>query len=363
MADNGLTGRVIGVALDGTGYGTDGQIWGGEFLACGYDSFDRRGHFAYVPLAGGDSAVRQPWRSALAYLMAAYGRAIPPMLDLIPPARVAAVRAMIQRRVQTVETSSCGRLFDAVASILGLRHEATYEGQAGIELESAASGVGEPYPFAISAAEPFQIDLRETIRAICADKLRGVAVPQISANFHSTLARVIADACARIREIEPLRRVCLSGGTFQNLRLLELTAAALGQRGFEVFTHRRVPTNDGGLSLGQAVIANQMIRYRSPPTCIYPPLGAATGDREGPRPTGRSGSYLATGCRGAPATSGAEKRPSANRSQNLHAEPRKGGVSHLVIFVGHPRRDGALNTGRICRLPMATAMMRRGSVV
>jgi hydrogenase maturation protein HypF len=263
MADNGLQGRVMGVAFDGTGYGTDGQIWGGEFLLCDFGEFARRGHLSYIPLAGGDSAVRQPWRSALAYLGAAFGpdtATLPlPLFREVPPKQVAIVKTMIERRIQVVQTSSCGRLFDAVSSILGLRHETTYEGQAAIELEATATDGEEIYPFQFAGADPFQIDLRETIRSIANDVLTGVPVSRISANFHRTMGQVIVDGCARIRKSDDVNRVCLSGGTFQNLRLLEYAVAGLRNCGFEVFFHHRVPANDGGLALGQAVIANQRL--------------------------------------------------------------------------------------------------------
>lgn len=264
MADNGIRGRVIGIALDGTGYGTDGKIWGGEFLVCDFADFERRGHLDYLPLAGGDSAVRQPWRSALAYLDAAFGRAaVPaglPLFANVPAKQIDFVRTMIDRKIQTVETSSCGRLFDAVSSILGIRHETTYEGQAAIELEAAAhidaSRDEGTYPFDLIGKDPFRIDLRRTIHSLTRDFQGGAAAGVVSAGFHRTMARVAVESCVRIREIDGLNRVCLSGGTFQNLRLLESSVAGLQQRGFEVFVHHRVPPNDGGLSLGQAVIAN-----------------------------------------------------------------------------------------------------------
>jgi len=159
-----------------------------------------------------------------------------------------------------VETSSCGRLFDAVASILGIRQESTYEGQAAVELEAkAAAADGDAYPFQIDGNDPFQIDLRPMIAALVRDFLDGRDLPGIAGLFHRTLACVIAGACLRIRASDKLNRVCLSGGSFQNLRLLELTAAGLRTHGFETFVHRRVPTNDGGLSLGQAAIANTLI--------------------------------------------------------------------------------------------------------
>jgi hydrogenase maturation protein HypF len=269
MADNGIEansieGRVIGVALDGTGYGTDGTIWGGEFLACDFLGFERCGHLRYVPLAGGDSAVRQPWRSALAWLWETFGEGVSSLPDVrwlpgfrdIAPQRIRVVETMIARGIQTVATSSCGRLFDAVSSLLGIRHETTYEGQAAIELEMAATSASGWYPFAIEDGAPFQIDMRPAIEAIVGDMGRRIAPAEISARFHLTMARVIADSCGRIRASHGLTRVCLSGGTFQNLRLLGHATSFLRERGFEVFVHRRVPTNDGGLALGQAVIAS-----------------------------------------------------------------------------------------------------------
>lgn len=261
MADNGLGGRVIGVALDGTGYGTDGKIWGGEFLACGFDTFDRRGHLRYVPLAGGDAAVRQPWRSALAYLRDSCEAAVNlplPLFRDIPERDVRFVTTMLARGIQTVDTSSCGRLFDAVSSILGVRHETTYEGQAAIELEAAASDAPGVYPFELGGDEFFALDLRPTIAAIVKEFAAGTSVPDISARFHRTVARLTRDACLRIRESDGLTRVCLSGGTFQNLRLLRHTVDELRESGFGVFVHHRVPANDGGLALGQAVIASHL---------------------------------------------------------------------------------------------------------
>jgi len=269
MADNGIDGRVIGVALDGTGYGTDGRIWGGEFLVCDFHGFERRGHLRYVPLAGGDSAVRQPWRSALAYLREAFGEhasSLPlPLFRDVPPKQIRVVDAMIARGIQTTGTSSCGRLFDAVSSLLGIRHETTYEGQAAIELEMAAVSVNASaaYPFTIEDGDPFQVDLRATIEAIVREVTAGVSTGEISARFHLTMARVIAGSCDRVRASHGLTRVCLSGGTFQNLRLLSQAATLLREAGFEVFTHHRVPTNDGGLALGQAAIAACMLRSGS----------------------------------------------------------------------------------------------------
>jgi len=256
MAENHLREKVIGVAFDGTGYGTDGQVWGGEFLVCDFAGFERRGHFRYVPMAGGDQAIREPWRMALAWLRETFGGAVPelPFLAAIPERRRAVVEAMLAGGVQTVATSSCGRLFDAVAAMLGLRLETNFEGQAAIELEAvAAPGVHEPYPFEVDGAA---IDLRPVIARIAGELRQGVPGPVIAARFHETIAAIAVEVCGRIRAADRLERVCLSGGTFQNRRLTERCLDSLVCHGFEVYLHAQVPPNDGGISLGQAVIAS-----------------------------------------------------------------------------------------------------------
>jgi hydrogenase maturation protein HypF len=264
MAEHRLGDKVIGVAFDGTGYGLDGRIWGGEFLVADRAGFHRRAHFRYVPLPGGDAAVRQPWRAAVAHLEAAFGDrefdGLPVQLA-VPAKTLALVRALVRRRTAVVDTSSCGRLFDAVASIIGLRHEVNFEGQAAIELEAiAAGGIDRAYPFEIDAGEPWQIDTRPLIEAVAGDALRRVSQGVISARFHNTIARVIVEVSGRIRREEKLSRVCLSGGTFQNMYLLSRAVHGLREAGFEVFLHAKVPPNDGGLSLGQAVVANEVAR-------------------------------------------------------------------------------------------------------
>lgn len=263
MADNGIDGRVLGVSLDGTGYGTDGKIWGGEFLVCDFSGFERLGHLRYIPLAGGDRAIRQPWRGALAYLRDAFGDSALsldlPMLRAVDAKHIRAVDSMIVSGIQTIDTSSCGRLFDAVSAILGIRYETSYEGQAAIELEMAAGEADGSYPFAIADSAPFQVDLRPAIAEMVRQFIGGESAAVISARFHRTVADLIVDCCERMRVAARLTRVCLSGGTFQNLRLLSLAATALRVHGFEVFVHRRVPPNDGGLALGQALIAARRV--------------------------------------------------------------------------------------------------------
>jgi hydrogenase maturation protein HypF len=264
MAENGLRGKVIGVALDGTGYGTDGQIWGGEFLVADYGGFERRAHLRYVPLAGGDAAVRQPWRPALAYLADTFGPAAEfPDLAIwreVPESQRRAVRSMIAHRVNTIDTSSCGRLFDAVAALIGLRQQINFEGQAAIELEMvAADGLADGYPFAL---ERDTVDFRPAIERIVAEVLAGTPPPAIAARFHNTVAEAIVEVCRRLRVEEKLNRVCLSGGTFQNMKLLARTLAGLRRLDFDVFIHAQVPPNDGGIALGQAVIATEILRRR-----------------------------------------------------------------------------------------------------
>ena len=260
MAENGLDGEVIGVAFDGTGYGTDGTIWGGEFFAGGYGGFARRAHFRCVALAGGDAAVRQPWRSALAYLMDACGPAVEVRLP-VPERELAIVRQMIANGINTVPASSCGRLYDAVAAIAGVRQQVNYEGQAAIELEAAAAG-GVPgrYPFELEGSGPWIVDFRAAIRRIAQEAEAGERPGAISARFHNTLAAALVETCLRIRGETGLHRVCFSGGTFQNVTLLGLASNGLRSAGFEVYLHAKVPPNDGGIALGQVAIAAEAMR-------------------------------------------------------------------------------------------------------
>ena len=269
MAENHLRGKVIGVAFDGTGYGTDGKIWGSEFLVAGYAGFERRAHLRYVPLAGGDAAVRQPWRMALSYLRDTFGTATLPeslhFLHEVAEKELSLVDAMIARRFQTVETSSSGRLFDAVAALVGLGGRVTFEGQAAIALESVAlPGVDAHYAFHVNDNDPLELDMRPAVEEIMRDLSLGAAVGHISACFHNTVAAAIVHVCQRLRKREGLNRVCLSGGVFQNMYLLERTVKDLSSGSFEVFLHAIIPPNDGGISLGQAVIANEVLSGASP---------------------------------------------------------------------------------------------------
>jgi len=257
MAENGLTGErpVIGVAFDGTGYGTDGAIWGGEFLVADYGSFRRAAHLKYAPLPGGDAAIRRPYRIALAYLWAAgipWDDDLPPVAATTPAERSVLAR-QLERGLNVVPTSSAGRLFDAVSALAGVRQRVNYEAQAAIELEALAQdGVEEVYSFDVSGEE---IDFFPCLRAIVADVRAGAPAGVIAARFHNGLARLICDVCLRLRDETGLNRVALSGGVFQNVTLLAIAVPLLREAGFAIYTHHLVPPNDGGISLGQALIA------------------------------------------------------------------------------------------------------------
>ena len=262
MAENHLDGRVIGIVLDGTGYGTDGRIWGGEVLIAGYRDFVRAAHLAYVPMSGGEAAIREPWRMAVGCVAARLGadacaRHLP-RWDGVDDAHIRFVLRMIERGVNTPLTSSCGRLFDAVAALVGLHPRVTHEAQAAIALEMAArrSADTEAYPLAIDRdGDGWIVDPRPLLQAVLADRAGGRDVPGISRRFHNGLVRTFADLAGRLREETALTRVCLSGGCFQNRCLLEGLLGALAADGFDVFSHRDVPAGDGGLSLGQALVA------------------------------------------------------------------------------------------------------------
>ncbi|WP_298038612.1 carbamoyltransferase HypF [uncultured Desulfuromonas sp.] len=264
LAENGVAGEAIGVIFDGLGYGADGHIWGGEFLIGGFSGYRRAGHFAYVPMPGGDAATREPLRMAISYLIHAFGEDLPdlPLLERVPERDLALYRQMIARGVNSPLTSSCGRLFDAVAALVGLRDKVSYEGQAALELEMAIEGEGEraSYPFEIEVkGESLILDPGSLVRAVVADVRDGVGVGTMSARFHNTLALMVREVCLRIREGTGLDCVALSGGVFQNCVLTEKVVPLLENEGFRVFTHSLVPPNDGGLALGQAAVAGECV--------------------------------------------------------------------------------------------------------
>ena len=272
-AEHGLESEdpILGCCFDGTGYGTDGAIWGGEFLLAGQASFERLAHLEYFSLPGGDASVRRPYRTAIALLKACGVQ----QHDRLPPAIActheerSVLEQQLDRNLNCAHTSSMGRLFDGVASIIGIRHLASYEAQAAIEMESMAAEVidqenvqsADQYNFGLEFTDQgtFTIGYRNLIASIADDVLKGTDPRLISARFHHAVARMIVDVCERVREKTGVKTVGLTGGVFQNVVLLKLARARLTERGFDVLTHSIVPPNDGGIALGQAMVARKRL--------------------------------------------------------------------------------------------------------
>ncbi len=257
LADNGWAGAepAIGVSLDGTGYGTDGAIWGAEFLLGGYSGCQRFAHLKYAPLPGGDAAVRRCSRMALAHLWAAglpWESDLAPLADLEGEERCILLH-QLEKGLNSPPTSSMGRLFDAVSALIGVRQRATYEGQAAIELENIVDpDESGAYDFDFDAGE---IDPAPMWRQIISDLRAARSKSVISARFHNGIARLVLNLCCEMTALAGIRTVCLSGGVWQNMTLFEKTVPLLENAGYTVLTHRQVPANDGGLALGQALIA------------------------------------------------------------------------------------------------------------
>ncbi|MBA4377040.1 MAG: carbamoyltransferase HypF [Anaerolinea sp.] len=247
--------EAIGVIFDGSGYGTDGAIWGGEFLIGNCQSFHREFHLSYAPLPGGDMAIRKPARMALAHLWQAgedWQPELPPCKDLCYDERTL-LRSQLQHQINTPLTSSMGRLFDAVSALIGVQQTATYEGQAAIEMESIADPIEQLYySFSIEGS---QINPVPLFRSIIADWSNGTPIPNLAARFHNSVARMTLDLCLQMRNRSGINSVALSGGVWQNQFLLQAVCNLLAANQFDVLIHRLVPANDGGISLGQAVIA------------------------------------------------------------------------------------------------------------
>jgi hydrogenase maturation protein HypF len=262
LADNGEPGPVLGVAFDGLGYGPDGTIWGGELLVADLESFRRVGHLELVPMPGGTAAIKEPWRMAAAWLDAAFEGRVPQRLNVVGRNRARWERVVALARSGTASpaTSSAGRLFDAVAAILGVRDTINYEGQAAVELEQLADP-SETAAYRVRITGPdvdgglLRLGGTDLVRAVVSDVTAGVAAPLVAARFHNGLAGATVAACQQLRDTTGLGTAALSGGVFQNMLLLERTVAALEQEGFRVLVHSRVPPNDGGISLGQAAVA------------------------------------------------------------------------------------------------------------
>ena len=273
LAEHGETGPALGAIYDGTGYGTDGDVWGGELLAGGLDGFERPGRLWTVRMPGGERAVREPWRMACAWLAELEGSepALPPALaGLVPEERWRQVAALVQSGVASPRTSSMGRLFDAVAALCGVRAEVHYEGQAAVELEALATQAGlegEGYPLPLDEGV---LDARPTLEALRADLGAGMPAGRVAARFHAGVAAGTARACAALAGQRGLDTVVLSGGVFQNRLLLEATTRALAREGLRVLRPERLPPNDGGIAYGQAAVAaaagQPRPAYQSPKT-------------------------------------------------------------------------------------------------
>jgi hydrogenase maturation protein HypF len=249
LAEHGRHDRVTGIAFDGTGLGDDGTLWGGEVLDADLAASRRVGHLRALRLAGGEAAIREPWRLAAAALVDA-GES----LDRLPHV-AAGERERLSALLATslpARATGAGRWFDAVAALLGAARDISYDGQAAAQLEALAGREhGAPLAFAITAGEPFELDLRPAIRELVRELVHGTSAAQLAARFHATIAAAIVVACRSAGR----PAVVLTGGCFQNRRLLEETTALLEAEGFEVMSHHRVPPNDGGLALGQVAIA------------------------------------------------------------------------------------------------------------
>ena len=267
MADNEIDGDVIGVAMDGLGFGADGRLWGGEFLLANFVEAERAAHLDHISMPGGAKAIREPWRMAAMYLQQAFGDEFMqldiPFVQELDKRKWQTLRRMTTSSVNSPDTSSMGRLFDAVASLLRLRDCANYEGQAAIELEQIAkTASGQPYQFRIEP-DGCTISAKPVIRSVVQDLIEHTPASLISGRFHSAVSSLIVTMAQMIRERHNLNRVVMSGGVFQNVVLLNAACEKLGKAGFQVFTHKRVPANDGGICLGQAAIANAQLARKA----------------------------------------------------------------------------------------------------
>jgi len=262
MAEHGLNGThpVIGLAFDGTGYGEDGAIWGGEVLIVDYKSYQRKYHLEYFPLPGGDAAIKKPARTALALLWSLgmeWDERLISVAEFSAEDQVV-LRTQLERKINTPMTSSMGRLFDAAAALAGVRQKVNYEGQAAIEFEALADETERAsYSFGL---DQDTVKVRSVVEALIKDVMAGIHISKISARFHNGLAESAREICLKIKSETGIDEVVLSGGVWQNITLLGRTLSLLNKDGFRVYIHREVPTNDGGLSLGQAVIAAARMR-------------------------------------------------------------------------------------------------------
>jgi hydrogenase maturation protein HypF len=266
LAENRQEGPVIGISLDGTGFGEDGCIWGGEVLVADTRRYRRAAHLEYAPMPGGAAAIKAPWRMAASYLYHVFGDDFfnleLPLFRHADREKMTVIVQMIRKSVNAPLTSSLGRLFDGVSAILGIRGEVGFEGQAAMELEMmAAKGVEERYPVSWTGGQTRIVLLEPIIREIVSDSLKGIPVHIISARFHNTVIRLFCELCLDLRKETGIQSVALSGGAFQNGILLDGMIRTLRAHRFSIISHRLVPSNDGGISLGQAVVAASRIEH------------------------------------------------------------------------------------------------------
>lgn len=267
MAEKGIKSKVIGVAFDGTGFGGDGTLWGGEFLIADLMGFQRAGHLKYVPLPGGESAIREPWRIAVSYISDVAGGEVMPYLEALGFTkrygidRINTLLKIIANRQFSPLSSGIGRLFDGISAMIGVCDQNTFEGEAAIALEAiAAPDIVEDYPVNIKFREVVEVDFSHAILGIIKDVEKGEDKGVISAKFHNTVVAAIGRVVERIASLHQIDDVVLCGGVFQNMYLLERTVGGLTSAGMSVHVHDRVPTNDAGISLGQAYIVRERIK-------------------------------------------------------------------------------------------------------
>jgi hydrogenase maturation protein HypF len=277
MAENGLKEKVIGVAFDGTGYGTDGNLWGGEFLVAGIEGFERAGQFKSIPLPGGEAAIREPWRTAISYVMDAVGDKTEECLANIGFAgrygqeSTRQVMAVARSQELSPRSSGAGRLFDAVSALLGICDRNTFEGEAAMALEfHVREGIPDEYPVEHREENGYTVvDFSRTVIAIVSDVMQGADRGTIATKFHNTVASVIVTVVRNVSARAGTRDVALSGGTFQNLYLLNRATRLLCEAGMKVYINRNVPCNDACISLGQAYLVRERLKKAS---LLFPPL-------------------------------------------------------------------------------------------
>ena len=265
MFENNLEQKVIGVCFDGTGYGADGKIWGGEFLICDRLEFTRVAHLDYIKMPGGEKAIKEPWRMAVSYLYKSFSeqkskKEVYDMIFELYGNRAINLIKILDLNINCTETSSMGRLFDAMANIIGITDVVTYEGQASIELEAISEmDIEESYAYKVIKRDTYIIEPYEIIVDAIKDKIKGIPGKIIASKFQNTIVNLTISMCARIREDSGINVVALSGGVFQNSFLLEKICYNLKQNNFEVYTHKDLPSNDGGVAIGQIIVANEII--------------------------------------------------------------------------------------------------------